>query len=70
MNDETRKLIDAKQSIVDFYMRNVKAQQSEIKRLQMEIWKLGGGHTKVSHFGEDNCSCGFDGWPCERMKHE
>lgn len=23
-------------------------------------------HRKVSHFGEDSCACGFDGWPCER----
>ena len=70
MDDETRKLIDTKQATIDFYMRSIKAQQTAMKRLQIEIWKLGGGHTKISHFGDDCCSCGFDGWPCERNESQ
>ena len=70
MNDETRKLIDVKQSIIDFYMRNMRDQWGEVKRLQDEIWDLGGGHVKESSFGDDYCACGFDGWPCERNESQ
>lgn len=25
-------------------------------------------HEKVSSFGDDTCSCGYDGWPCGRTE--
>lgn len=25
-------------------------------------------HKKESHFGDDTCTCGYDGWPCPRSE--
>jgi hypothetical protein len=38
----------------------------QVEREERDMHLASLTHRKVSSFGDDTCSCGYDGWPCQR----